>query len=77
MNKRLLFNIQLIKKFCLTLLEKVKQEYKISFRRIRHKLELNPEIEVPKLFMLLANKTTKIYNKNSNFPFIFLGKLPF
>lgn len=63
MNKRLLFNIQLIKKFCLTLLEKVKQEYKISFRRIRHKLELNPEIEVPKLFMLLANKTTKIYNK--------------
>ncbi|HIS87400.1 MAG TPA: hypothetical protein IAB49_04635, partial [Candidatus Caccenecus avistercoris] len=63
MNKRLLFNIQLIKKFCLTLLEKVKQEYKISFRRIRHKLELNPETEVPKLFMLLANKTTKIYNK--------------
>lgn len=63
MNKRLLFNIQLIKKFCLTLLEKVKQEYNVSFKRIRHKLELNPEIEVPKLFMLLANKTTKYYNK--------------
>ena len=63
MNKRLLFNIQLIKKFCLTLLEKVKQEYKISLRRIRHKLELNPEKEVPNLFMLLANKTTKIYHK--------------
>ena len=63
MNKRLLFNIQLIKKFCFTLLEKVKQEYNVSFKRIRHKLELNPEIEVPKLFMLLANKTTKYYNK--------------
>ncbi len=63
MNKRLLFNIQLIKKFCLTLLEKVKQDYKISFRRIRHKLELTPEVEVPKLFKLLASKSTKIYNK--------------
>jgi len=63
MNKKLLFNIQLIKKFCLTLLEKVKQEYKVSLRRIRHKLELSPEIEVPKLFKSLANKTTKYYNE--------------
>ncbi len=63
MNKRLLFNIQLIKKFCLTILEKVKQEYKISFKRIRHKLELSPETEIPKLFKLLADKTTKNYNK--------------
>lgn len=63
MNKRLLFNIQLIKKFCLALLEKVKQDYKISLRRIRHKLELSPETEVPKLFMSLAKKTTKIYHK--------------
>lgn len=63
MNKKLLFNIQLIKKFCLALLEQVKQEYNISFKRIRHKLELNPEVEVPNLFKSLSNKATKYYNK--------------
>ena len=49
--------------FYLALLEKGKPEYKIGFRRIKHKLELNPEIKVPNLFMLLANKVTKIYHK--------------
>ena len=49
--------------FCLALLEKGKPEYKIGFRRIKHKLELNSEIKVPNLFMLLANKVTKIYHK--------------
>lgn len=59
MNKKLLFNIQLIKKFCLGLLEQVKDNYKISLRRIRHKLELNPEIEIPKMFSFLEKKRYK------------------
>lgn len=59
MNKRLLFNIQLIKKFCLGILEQVKSEYNISLRRIRHKLELNPEVEIPKILSLLEKKRYK------------------
>lgn len=59
MNKKLLFNIQLIKKFCLGLLEQVKDNYKISLRRIRHKLELNPDIEIPKMFSILEKKRYK------------------
>lgn len=59
MNKKLLFNIQLIKKFCLGLLEQVKDHYKVSLRRIRHKLELNPNTEIPKLFSILENKRYK------------------
>lgn len=59
MNKRLLFNIQLIKKFCLGILEQVKDNYNISLRRIRHKLELNPESEIPKIFSILEKKRYK------------------
>ncbi len=65
MNKQLLFNIQLIKKFCLGLLTQVKEEYKVSLRRIRHKLELNPDIEIPKLFDILNKKMYKNSNKKN------------
>ena len=58
-NKKLLFNIQLIKKFCLGILEKIKDIYKVSLKRIRHIIELNVETEIPRLFEILNDKKYK------------------
>lgn len=56
MSKKLLFNIQLIKKFFLGILEQVKDNHNISLRRIKHKLELNSEDEIPKIFSIIEKE---------------------
>lgn len=45
-----------MKKNALSILNMVKEEYKLSMRKIRFKACLNPEIEVPKMFYIAKKK---------------------
>jgi len=60
MNKKALFNLQIIKKFCLTLLNEVKREKKKSLKRIRKDISRNVEKETIEIFKLLRNLDTTI-----------------
>ena len=44
-NKNALMNLQLINKFCLAILSKVKSRYNMSLKKIRYKLSINFEQE--------------------------------
>ena len=54
--KKAAYNLQIMKKNALSILSMVKEEYKLSMRKIRFKACLNPEIEVPKMFYIAKKK---------------------
>ena len=54
--KKALYNLQIMKKNALSILNMVKEEYKLSMKKIRFKACLNPEIEVPKMFYIAKKK---------------------
>ena len=60
MNKKALFNLQIIKKFCLTILNEVKRDKKKSLKRIRKDISRNVEKETIEIFKLLRNLDTTI-----------------
>ena len=54
-NKRSLFNLQIIKKFCLKILNKVKKVQNKTLKRIRKSISRNIEKETIEIFKLLRN----------------------
>ena len=64
MNKKALFNLQIIKKFCLTILNEVKKEKNKSLKRIRKDISRNVEKETIEIFKLLRNFNTSIISKS-------------
>lgn len=64
MNKKALFNLQIIKKFCLTILNEVKKEKNKSLKRIRKDISRNVEKETIEIFKLLHNFDTSIISKS-------------
>ena len=64
MNKKALFNLQIIKKFCLTILNEVKKEKNKSLKRIRKDISRNLEKETIEIFKLLRNFDTSIISKS-------------
>ena len=55
-NKKALFNLQIVKKFALNILNQVKEDYKCSLKKIRFQIGLNAPEELEKIFTLLAKK---------------------
>lgn len=55
MNKKALFNLQIIKKFCLTILNEVKKQKNKSLKRIRKDISRNVEKETVEIFKILRN----------------------
>ena len=60
MNKKALFNLQIIKKFCLTILNEVKKQKNKSLKRIRKDIARNVEKETIEVFKILRNLSTTI-----------------
>ena len=60
MNKKALFNLQIIKKFCLKVLNEVKTIKNKSLKRIRKDISRNVEKETIEIFKLLRNFDTSI-----------------
>ena len=58
MNKKALFNLQIIKKFCLTILNEVKKQKNKSLKRIRKDIARNVEKETVEIFKILRNLST-------------------
>lgn len=62
MNKKALYNLQIIKKFCLTLLNEVKKQQNRSLKRIRKSISRNIEKQTVEIFKILRNfDTSTIY----------------
>ena len=59
-NKQALFNLQIIKKFCLKILNEVKKVQNRSLKRIRKSISRNVEKETIEIFKLLRNFDTLI-----------------
>ena len=55
-NKKALFNLQIVKKFALNILNQVKEEYKCSLKKIRFQISLNAPEELEKIFKLMEKK---------------------
>ena len=55
-NKRALFNLQIVKKFVLNILNQVKSEYNCSLKKIRFQIGLNASEELERIFKILAKK---------------------
>lgn len=55
-NKKVLFNLQIIKKFALNILNLVKEDYKRSLKKIRFFVSLRAEEEIHNIFYLLHKK---------------------
>ena len=55
-NKKALFNLQIIKKIGLNVLNSVKEEYKCSLKKIRFQIGLNAPQELEKIFKILSKK---------------------
>lgn len=55
MNKKVLYNLQIIKKFCLKILNEVKRQQNRSLKRIRKSISRNIEREIVKIFAILRN----------------------
>lgn len=56
------YNLQIMKKNSLSILNMVKEEYRLSMKKIRFKACLNPEIEVPKMFYIAKRKGWNLDN---------------
>ena len=63
MNKKALYNLQIIKKFCLTILNEVKKVQKRSLKRIRKSISRNIEKETIEIFKILRNFDTSTISK--------------
>lgn len=63
MNKKALYNLQIIKKFCLKILNEVKKEKNKSLKRIRKDIARNVEKETIEIFKILRNFDTSIVFK--------------
>lgn len=59
-DKKALFNLQIIKKFALNILNQVKEKYNCSLKKIRFQISLNEPKELEKIFKILHNKELKI-----------------
>ena len=59
-NKKALFNLQIIKKFCLKILNEVKKVENRSLKRIRKSMSRSIEIESIKIFQIIRNLDTAI-----------------
>lgn len=55
-NKKALFNLQIIKKFALNILNLVKEDYNRSLKKIRFLVSLGAEEEIHNIFYLLHKK---------------------
>lgn len=55
-DKKALYNLQLLKKNALSILNLVKPEYKISLQKIRFVAGMNPKKEIPKMFYVAKKK---------------------
>ena len=55
MNKKALYNLQIIKKFCLKILNEVKKQQNRSLKRIRKSISRNIERETIEIFKILRN----------------------
>ena len=55
MNKKALFNLQIIKKFCLTILNEVKKQQNKNLKKIRKSISRNIEKETVEIFKILRN----------------------
>lgn len=55
-NKKALFNLQIIKKFALNVLNSVKEEYKCSLKKIRFQIGLNAPEELERIFKIISKK---------------------
>lgn len=64
MNKKALYNLQIIKKFCLTILNEVKKVQKRSLKRIRKSISRNIEKETVEIFKILRNFDTSTISKS-------------
>lgn len=64
MNKKALFNLQIIKKFCLTILNEVKKVQNRSLKRIRKSISRNIEKETIEIFKILRNFGTSIISNS-------------
>ena len=64
MNKKALFNLQIIKKFCLRILIEVQKQKKKSLKRIRKDISRNVEKETIEIFKILRNFDTSIISKS-------------
>ncbi len=58
MNKKALYNLQIIKKFCLTILNEVKKIQNRSLKRIRKSISRNVKKETVEIFKILRNFDT-------------------
>lgn len=58
-NKKALFNLQIIKKFCLKILNEVKKVENRSMKRIRKSMSRSIEYECEKIFKIMRNFDTK------------------
>ena len=61
-NKQALFNLQIIKKFCLKILNEVKKVQNRSLKRIRKSISRNVEKETIEIFKLLRNLDSLIFS---------------
>ena len=61
-NKKALFNLQIIKKFCLKILNEVKRVQNRSLKRIRKSISRNVEKETIEIFKLLRNLDSSIFS---------------
>ena len=63
MNKKALYNLQIIKKFCLVILNEVKKQQNRSLKRIRKSISRNIEKETVEIFKILRNFDTSTISK--------------
>ena len=54
--KKSLYNLQILKKNALSILNLIKTEYKLSMQKIRFQASMNPEKELPKMFFIAKKK---------------------
>ena len=54
--KKSLYNLQILKKNALSILNLIKTEYKLSMQKIRFVASMNPEKELPKMFFIAKKK---------------------
>ena len=64
MNKKALYNLQIIKKFCLRILNEVKKHQNRSLKRIRKSISRNIERETIEIFKIQRNFDTSTISRS-------------
>ena len=60
LNKKALFNFEIMTKLCLKILNIAKREYNLSLKKIRYQISLNVEKELNNIFKILASQKDTI-----------------